>query len=95
MWSVVHEIVRAALALALAQAYQNTNKSEAAELTESEAAETQPAESTVKPESVEPADSAAGSDAVEPAIEPESAERSEEHTSELQVTVSSRMPSSA
>ena len=53
---------------------QEEQPAEAAELTESEAAETQPAESAVEPESVEPADSAAGSDAVEPAIEPESAE---------------------
>ena len=53
---------------------QEEQPAEAAELTESEAAETQPAESAVEPESVEPADSAAGSDAVEPAVEPESAE---------------------
>ena len=53
---------------------QEEQPAEAAELTESEAAETQPAESAVEPESVEPADSAAGSDAAEPAVEPESAE---------------------
>ena len=53
---------------------QEEQPAEAAELTESEAAETQPAESAVEPESVESADSAAGSDAVEPAVEPESAE---------------------
>ena len=57
-----------------AEPAQEEQPAEAAELTESEAAETQPAESAVEPESVEPADSAAGSDAVEPAVEPESAE---------------------
>ena len=56
---------------------QEEQPAEAAELTESEAAETQPAESAVEPESVEPADSAAGSDAVEPAVEPDAAEEAQ------------------
>ena len=51
---------------------QEAQPAEAAELTESEAAETQPAESAVEPEPVEPADSAAESDAAEPAAEQES-----------------------
>ena len=59
-------------AVGVEESAQEEQSAETAELTESEAAETQPAESAVEPEPVEPADSAAESDAAEPAAEQES-----------------------